>query len=99
MDYVVEPMIGNEVCSDKKETPTKLRVIFDSEPNLETFKMSLSTIVATASECSDVRHFSNPNWSTGYFFDWNNNQKATYITPGDRVVRYNGQHASGKLGC
>ena len=97
MDYVVEPMIGNEVCSKKEETPTKLRVIFDSEPDEETFKMSLSSIVQTASQCSDVRHFTNPTWSTGYFFDWNNTQRATYVVPGNKEVRYTKQHSRGSL--
>ena len=35
MDYVVQPMIGNEVCVKKEEKPTKLRVIFDSAPDEE----------------------------------------------------------------
>ena len=99
MDYVVEPMIGNEVCSTKEEKPTKLRVIFDSAPDEETFRMSLSSVVQTAKECSDTSYFDTSalKW-TGYFFKWNNDkQVATYVTPSGTAVRYNRQHSKGSL--
>ena len=99
MDYVVQPMIGNEVCSKKEEKPTKLRVIFDSEPDVETFRMSLSSIVASTSDLCDISNFDTSvlKW-TGYFFKWNNDkQVATYITPGGNAVRYVGLHTNGSL--
>lgn len=99
MEYVVQPMIGNEVCSDKSEKPTKLRVVFDSEPNVETFEMSLSSVIASTSGICDLSNFDNsvPKW-TGYFFKWNNDkQVATYITPGGSPVRYQGLHIKGSL--
>ena len=99
MDYVVQPMIGNEVCVKKEEKPTKLRVIFDSAPDEETFRMSLSSIIETASACSDTSNFdSNVLKWTGYFFKWNNDkQVATYVTPGGNAVRYVGLHTKGSL--
>ena len=99
MDYVVQPMIGNEVCVKKEEKPTKLRVIFDSAPDEETFKMSLSSIVESTSNLCDTSNFDTSvlKW-TGYFFNWNNDkQVATYITPGGNAVRYVGLHSKGSL--
>lgn len=99
MDYVVQPMIGNEVCVKKEEKPTKLRVIFDSAPDEETFKMSLSSIVESTSDLCDTSNFDTSvlKW-TGYFFNWNNDkQVATYITPGGNAVRYVGLHSKGSL--